>query len=66
MLLRELTGAYRSYGSYGCTRRIFQFLADEINNEIHDKELLAIIDIFKYWHQFCKGPVEDSLINVLL
>jgi len=27
----------------------------EINYEIHDKELLAIVDAFKHWRRYCKG-----------
>ena len=32
-----------------------KFQPMEINNEIHDKELLAIIDAFKHWFQYCEG-----------
>jgi len=32
-----------------------KFSPAEINYEIHDKELLAIVDAFKHWHQYCEG-----------
>jgi len=31
------------------------FQPAEINYEIHDKELLAIIDVFKHWRRYCEG-----------
>ena len=32
-----------------------KFLPAEINYEIHDKELLAIVDAFKHWRRYCEG-----------
>ena len=32
-----------------------KFSAAEINYEIHDKELLAIVDSFQEWRHFLKG-----------
>ena len=34
-----------------------KFSPAEINYEIHDKELLAIVDSFKHWRRYCKGAV---------
>jgi len=31
----------------------------EINYEIHDKELLAIVDAFKHWRRYCQGVVHQ-------
>jgi len=31
----------------------------EINYEIHDKELLAIVDAFKHWRCYCKGAAHQ-------
>jgi len=32
-----------------------KFQPMEINYEIHDKELLAIVDVFKHWRRYCEG-----------
>jgi len=32
-----------------------KFTPAEINYEIHDKELLAIVDAFKHWRRYCEG-----------
>ena len=32
-----------------------KFQPAEINYEIHDKELLAIVDAFKHWRRYCEG-----------
>jgi len=32
-----------------------KFSPAEINYEIHDKELLAIVDAFKHWRRYCEG-----------
>jgi hypothetical protein len=32
-----------------------KFQPTEINYEIHDKELLAIVDAFKHWRRYCEG-----------
>ena len=32
-----------------------KFQPAEINYEIHNKELLAIVDAFKHWRRYCKG-----------
>jgi uncharacterized membrane protein len=34
----------------------------EINYEIHDKELLAIVDAFKQWRRYLESPVDTVLI----
>jgi hypothetical protein len=31
----------------------------EINYEIHDKELLAIVDTFKHWRRYCEGAIHQ-------
>jgi len=31
----------------------------EINYEIHDKELLAVVDTFKYWRRYCEGATHQ-------
>jgi len=36
----------------------------EINYEIHDKELLAIVDTFKHWRCYCQGATHQ--VQVLL
>ena len=36
-----------------------KFQPAEINYEIHDKELLAIVDAFKHWRRFCEGAVHQ-------
>jgi len=32
-----------------------KFSPAEINYEIHDKELLAVVDTFKHWRRYCEG-----------
>jgi len=32
-----------------------KFQPAEINYEIHDKELLAVVDAFKHWRRYCEG-----------
>jgi len=36
-----------------------KFQPAEINDEIHDKELLAIVDAFKHWHRYCEGATHQ-------
>jgi hypothetical protein len=36
-----------------------KFSPAEINYEIHDKELLAIVDSFKHWRRYCEGAVHQ-------
>jgi len=36
-----------------------KFQPAEINYEIHDKELLAIVDAFKYWRRYCEGAAQQ-------
>jgi hypothetical protein len=36
-----------------------KFQPAEINYEIHDKELLAIVDAFKHWRRYCKGTIHQ-------
>jgi len=34
-----------------------KFQPSEIKYEIHDKELLAVVDAFKHWRRYCEGAV---------
>jgi len=36
-----------------------KFQPAEINYEIHNKELLAIVDAFKHWRRYCEGAVHQ-------
>jgi len=36
-----------------------KFTPAEINYEIHDKELLAIVDAFKHWRRYCEGAAHQ-------
>jgi len=36
-----------------------KFQPAEINYEIHDKELLAIVDAFKHWQRYCEGATHQ-------
>jgi len=36
-----------------------KFQPAEINYEIHDKELLAVVDAFKHWRRYCEGAVHQ-------
>ena len=36
-----------------------KFVPAEINYEIHDKELLAIVDAFKHWRRYCEGATHQ-------
>ena len=36
-----------------------KFQPAEINYEIHDKELLAIVDAFKHWRRYCEGATNQ-------
>ena len=36
-----------------------KFQPTEINYEIHDKELLAIVDAFKHWRRYCEGAIHQ-------
>jgi len=36
-----------------------KFSRAEINYEIHDKELLAIVDSFKHWRRYCEGAIHQ-------
>jgi len=36
-----------------------KFQPAEINYEIHDKELLAVVDAFKHWRQYCQGATHQ-------
>jgi hypothetical protein len=36
-----------------------KFTPAEINYEIHDKELLAIVDAFKHWRRYCEGALHQ-------
>jgi transposase InsO family protein len=39
-----------------------KFEPAEINYEIHDKELLAIVDSFQQWRQFLEGSAEQVIV----
>jgi hypothetical protein len=39
-----------------------QFIAAEINYEIHDKELLAVVDPFKCWRRYLEGVLKMVLV----
>ena len=39
-----------------------KFQPAEVNYDIHDKELLAIVDAFKHWRRYCEGA--EHLIQV--
>ena len=41
-----------------------KFEAAEINYEIHDKELLAIVDSFQQWHHFLEGSSQQILVYI--
>jgi len=36
-----------------------KFQPAEINYEIHDKELLAVVDAFKHWRRYCQGATHQ-------
>jgi len=36
-----------------------KFQPAEINYEIHDKELLAVVDTFKHWRRYCEGATHQ-------
>jgi len=36
-----------------------KFQLAEINYEIHEKELLAIVDAFKHWRRYCEGAMHQ-------
>ena len=36
-----------------------KFSPAELNYDIHDKELLAIVDCFKQWKVYLKGPKHE-------
>ena len=36
-----------------------KFRPAEINYEIHNKELLAVVDTFKHWRQYCEGATHQ-------
>jgi len=36
-----------------------KFQSAEINYEIHDKELLAVVDAFKHWRRYCEGATHQ-------
>jgi len=36
-----------------------KFQPTEINYEIHDKELLAVVDTFKHWRHYCEGAMNQ-------
>ena len=39
-----------------------KFSAVEINYEIHDKELLAIVDSFREWHHLLEGALHQVIV----
>jgi len=36
-----------------------KFQPVEINYEVHDKELLAVVDAFKHWRRYCEGAAHQ-------
>jgi len=44
---------------YPITFHSRKFQPAEINYEIHDKELLAIVDAFKHWRRYCEGATNQ-------
>jgi len=36
-----------------------KFQSAEINYEVHDKELLAVVDAFKHWRRYCEGAAHQ-------
>jgi hypothetical protein len=40
-----------------------KFMAVEINYEIHDKELLAIVDSFKEWRHFLEEAIHSVIVS---
>jgi len=36
-----------------------RFQPAKINYEIHDKELLAVVDAFKHWRRYCEGAIHQ-------
>ena len=36
-----------------------KFQPAEINYEIHDKELLAMVEAFKLWRRYCEGATHQ-------
>jgi len=36
-----------------------KFQLAEINYQIHDKELLAVVDACEHWRRYCKGAVHQ-------
>jgi len=36
-----------------------KFQPAEINYEIHDKELLAVVNAFKHWRRYCEGATHQ-------
>jgi len=39
-----------------------KFQPAEINYEIHDKELLAVVDAFKHWRRYCEGAMYQTQV----
>jgi len=37
-----------------------KFQPAENNYEIHDKELLVVVDAFKYWRRYCEGATNQE------
>ena len=40
------------------------FMPPELNYDVHNKELLAIFEVFKMWHHYLKGS--PTLIDVVM
>jgi len=36
-----------------------KFQPAEVNYEIHDKELLAVVNAFKHWRRYCEGATNQ-------
>jgi hypothetical protein len=42
--------------------RSCKFFPAKINYEIHDKKLLAIVDVFKEWHHLLEGVQHEIIV----
>jgi hypothetical protein len=65
-LISRLELYYHSEDTTKCFIRLphhlRKFSPVEINYEIHDKELLAIVDSFKIWRRYLEGALETVLV----
>ena len=47
---------------YPIAFHLWKFSSAELNYEIHNKELLAIVDVFKQWRTYLEGIKHPTLI----